>query len=57
MQIINTYTLIDNIPVVNKSENHVSISLGKEKIEMSTATEYKGIKINQNLPDSLFKVQ
>lgn len=56
MTVINEYITINDIPVLTKSTSTITMQIGKKIQEIKTKIEYKGIKINQGISDSLFKI-
>lgn len=53
----NTVTVIDSIPVITKSESQIELKLGNTPAKITSTTEYRGVKLNQTLPDALFDIQ
>jgi len=52
-----SYALIQNIPVLTKATTQIDIPMGNTPQQLNITIEYKGIKINQNLSDTLFNIE
>ncbi|NDC83260.1 hypothetical protein EB093_06325 [bacterium] len=56
MDLVQTITQSAAIPVVQKIDVTTTLRAGAQVMTVGATTEYRGIKINQGLPDSMFDV-